>query len=101
MPAVPAPVQFAVRTPIDRADLPGLTQRVCALLKASPGSVLVCEVGRAAIDAVTVDALARLALAARRYDRQIVLRGASPAIAALIEFMGLESVLLDPSPAPP
>jgi anti-anti-sigma regulatory factor len=59
--------------------------------------VLVCEVADVKVDAVAVDALARLALAVRRNNLQIRLRGTTPALAALIYLMGLEPVLLDPT----
>jgi ABC-type transporter Mla MlaB component len=44
-------------------------------------------------DAATVDALARLQLAARRQGRSITLLGASEELRALIAFMGLQEVL--------
>lgn len=86
---------FAIRGPIARDDLPGLYQRVCgALTRAGPG-LLVCDLGEIAVDAVAVDALARLALAARRHSCQISLRGASPQLRELIAFMGLAEVFPD------
>jgi anti-anti-sigma regulatory factor len=48
-------------------------------------------------DAQVIDLLGRLELAARRHGRTLRLRNASPALAGLIAFAGLESVLrLDP-----
>jgi ABC-type transporter Mla MlaB component len=86
---------FAIRGPIARDDLPGLYQRVCGLLtRAGPG-VLICELDEVAADAVAVDALARLALAARRHGSQIRVRGTSPQLQELIAFMGLKEVVLD------
>jgi ABC-type transporter Mla MlaB component len=46
-----------------------------------------------AADAVTVDALARLQLAARRHRCVIRLRGASDELRDLVAFMGLDDVL--------
>ena len=46
-------------------------------------------------DAVTVDALARLQLVARRHDCQVRLRGASDELRELLAFMGLDAVLPD------
>jgi hypothetical protein len=46
-------------------------------------------------DAVTVDALARLQLAARRHDCQVRLRHASAQLNELVAFMGLADVLVD------
>ena len=45
-------------------------------------------------DAVTVDALARLQLAAKRSESQLLLRGASTELRALVDFMGLGDVLV-------
>ena len=44
-------------------------------------------------DAVTLDALARLQLAARRCGFRVRLRDSSPQLRELIEFAGLDSVL--------
>ena len=59
----PHTVAFSIRGPIVRADLDGLTARVCGLLReAGAGGVAVCEVEDVEPDAVTVDALCRLQL---------------------------------------
>ena len=86
-------ITFAVWGPIDRADLPGLSGRVCALLAANRGTVVHCDVAGVSADAATVEALARLQLAARRYACQVRLRNASPALLELVAFMGLRDVL--------
>jgi len=93
----PAPrtIAFAIRGPIARADLPGLCARVCELLEDSGAQVAFCEVDGVEPDAVTVDALARLQLAARRRGCRVRLRGASDDLRALLAFMGLQDVLLD------
>jgi hypothetical protein len=52
-----------------------------------------CDVEGVKADAVTVDALARLQLVARRHQCQVRLRGASPELRALVAFMGLGEVL--------
>lgn len=52
-----------------------------------------CDVNGASADAATVQALARLQLAARRRGGQIVLRGASVELRRLIDFMGLAQAL--------
>ena len=84
---------FVIRGPIARADLPGLCDRVCALLAESSAEVVRCEVDGVEPDAVTVDALARLQLAARRNGCRVRLCGASDALLELVAFMGLEDVL--------
>jgi hypothetical protein len=53
-----------------------------------------CDVGALIQpDLGTVDALARLVLAAQRLDRGVRLRGASPFLRELLAFVGLEEVL--------
>lgn len=89
----PSTITFAIWGPIARGDLPGLSDRVCALLGESGATVALCDVEGVAVDAVTVDALARLQLAARRRRCQIRLRNASDELRGLIVFMGLDQVL--------
>jgi ABC-type transporter Mla MlaB component len=86
-------ITFEVRGPIARTDLPGLSERICRLLADSDPVVAFCEVGSVDPDAVTIDALARLQLAARRRGCQIRLRHASPALLQLLAFLGLADVL--------
>jgi ABC-type transporter Mla MlaB component len=86
---------FSIHGPISRTDLPGLCERVCALLRERAAAVVVCEVGTVEPDAVTVDALARLQLAARRSGCGIRLRSASRELLELVAFMGLEDVLAE------
>jgi hypothetical protein len=53
-------------------------------------------------DLATIDVLARLQLALRPYDLEILFSGASPELAELIAFAGLSDVLrIEPSPAGP
>ena len=88
-------ITFAVWGPIRREDLPGLCDRVCGLLaQAGPGGA-VCDVAGVQPDVVTVDALARLQLGARRHGCRVRLRNASRALLELVAFMGLEDVLAE------
>ena len=91
----PPEVTFAIRGPISRADLPGLCDRVCGLLTARTASVVRCDVTDVGPDAATVEALARLQLAARRLGCQVRLRNASTPLLELVEFMGLSNVLAE------
>jgi len=89
----PRTVRFAVHGPVDRADLPGLSDRVCRLLDRTRPGVALCDVATVSLDAVTVDALARLQRAARRYGCTVRLQHASSELLELVAFMGLEDVL--------
>ena len=92
---VPAPdqVAFAVSGPITRADLPGLCNRVCTFLhERGPGEVL-CDVSTVHANAVTVDALARLQLAACRNGNRVRLCNASAELLQLVAFLGLADVV--------
>ncbi len=86
--------QLRVYGPIARSDLPGLYRRGCATLEACQDRVLMCDVSRLPADAVAVDALARLALGARRQGCEVLLRGATAELRALVELMGMGQVLL-------
>ena len=90
----PTTLTFAVWGPIARTDLPGLCDRVCALLGEGP-NLAYCDVRGVEPDAVTVDALCRLQLAAKRYGCVVRLRNASPELRELVAFMGLTYVLPD------
>jgi hypothetical protein len=58
-----------------------------------PSSTLFCDVRALAPDALTIDALARLQLAARRVGREVSLRGASLELVELLDLCGLTGVL--------
>ena len=90
-------VAFVVRGPISRDDLPGLSDRVCALfgsLGEDAGLVVHCEVSSVAPDAVTIEALARLKLVAQRAGCTVRLRHASEELISLVAFLGLGDVLV-------
>ena len=89
----PRTIVFAIWGPIAREDLPGCVTGCarCWPLRGRPSAL--CDVTSVAADAVTVDALARLQLAAKRSGYLIRLRGASDDLSALVAFMGLQDVL--------
>jgi ABC-type transporter Mla MlaB component len=91
----PKTISLAVGGPIARADLPGLCEHICALLEQNGSDLALCDVSGVEPDAVTVDALARLQLAARRQGCHVRLRHASAELLELVTFMGLRDVLPD------
>jgi ABC-type transporter Mla MlaB component len=86
---------FTVWGPIQREDLPGLCDRICGLFTGSDADVAFCDCENVTADAVTVEALARLQLAARRAGIQVRLRCPTEELRKLLAFMGLDDVLPD------
>jgi ABC-type transporter Mla MlaB component len=72
-----------------------LCDRVCRLLRHDTVELALCDVAGVEVDAVTVDALARLQLAARRLGCSVRLRNASNELRELVDFMGLNDVLVE------
>ncbi len=91
--ATPVQLAFEIRGPIASTDLPGLCERVCRLLAESRAEVAVCDVCGVEPNVVTVEALARLQLAARRRGCSVRLRHASDELRDLVAFLGLTHVL--------
>ena len=76
------------------ADVPGLCERLHAVLQSTGAECVLCDVG-ALIDpdAATVDALARLQLTAQRLGRDVRVRHASVALVELLDLVGLSDVV--------
>jgi ABC-type transporter Mla MlaB component len=87
-------ISFGIRGPLVRADLPGLCDRVCGLLGESRATVALCDVSGIGADAVAVDALARLQLAACRNGCKVRLQQPTPQLRDLVAFRGLADVLV-------
>jgi ABC-type transporter Mla MlaB component len=90
---VPRAVSLRISGPLERAALPALFARTCALLEAEDAQIVRCEVAGVEADAVAIDALARVALAARRRGCGVRLCGASEELLALVAFLGLADLL--------
>ena len=86
-------IRFSVDGPIARADLDTLSARLCALFERSTPTLAFCDVRTVSADAVTVEALARLQLLARRHGCRVELLHASDELRDLARFMGLADVL--------
>jgi ABC-type transporter Mla MlaB component len=87
-------VQARIRGPLARRDLPGLYARVCGQLAQAAGGVLLCNISGIAIDAVAVEALARLHLGARRHRARVRIMNAPAELRELLELFGLAEVLV-------
>ncbi|MFK4067292.1 STAS domain-containing protein [Streptomyces sp. NPDC029674] len=90
-----APEENLIRIegPVRPGDIPGLCERVAAARHGPGGGGagdVVCDVGAVTTaDLTTVDAIARLHLAARRAGSRIRLRNPTPGLLALIGLVGL------------
>lgn len=85
---------MVIRGGIAPRDIAALCERVQVLLEAGDADGLVCDVAAVVVpDAVTVDALARLQLTARRSGQRIRLLHACGALVDLLGLVGLTEVL--------
>jgi hypothetical protein len=98
----PGTVVVSVVGAVAGDDLRHACEALTALLTGTDACLVVCEVSaRAAPDAATADAVARLALTARRNGRPVQLGHASRDLRRLLRFMGIaEAVGLPPTPGP-
>ncbi|MFC7547664.1 STAS domain-containing protein [Plantactinospora sp. GCM10030261] len=98
-----APDETTVVLPatVTRADIPDLCARAADLLRDAGRGTVLCEVsGVARPDVVTVEALARLRLTARRYGRRLLVCGAGPDLLRIIALLGLADALPERSVQP-
>ena len=79
---------------VTRDGIPGLCEQLLTLLRDSDAAVVLCDVGAIAEpDLVTVEALARLQLTARRRGHRLRLYGARRRLRELLALTGLGGVL--------
>jgi ABC-type transporter Mla MlaB component len=71
----------------------GIVRRPTVQMAEPRPSTIVCDVGGVAVDATTVDALARLQLAARRLGHDVLLSDVPSELVELLELCGLRDVL--------
>ncbi|MEU2614623.1 STAS domain-containing protein [Micromonospora sp. NPDC007271] len=91
-------ISFVVRAAVTRADIPILCAELAELLRGRGPGIVSCDVGGVhRPDLVTVEALARLRLTARRHGRQLVIRGADPGLLRLVGLLGLADALPESS----
>jgi anti-anti-sigma regulatory factor len=94
LPPDPDDTVLSLAGPIDRADIPAFCERALERIERSEADPVVCDLGRVPRpDAVTVEALARLQLEARRLGRHLVFRDACGELRDLVAFVGLDRAL--------
>jgi ABC-type transporter Mla MlaB component len=80
--------------PVARDAIPAMCERARRLLQGCDAGPVACDVGALAEpDAITIDALARLQLTARRIGRRVELRSACEELEDLLTLTGLLGVL--------
>src|SRR5438874_9476653 len=85
---------FTIRGPLGRSDLPGLCARLQTALTESDAAVALCDMDASVEpDLVTIDALARLKLGARRIGCGFRLHGIPSQVHELLAFVGLDEVI--------
>jgi hypothetical protein len=101
-PIRPRTIVVALDRPLARAELSSVCARLELVLGAGGGADVRCELGAlVAANAVTLDALARLQLTARRLGRRIRFGNASAELRELVALAGLAGVLaLEPRRQP-
>jgi hypothetical protein len=92
-PSPPPHLVWVLPGPIAVGEATDLCQRLRVVLESTDAALLVCDVRGLPADVVTVDALARLQLTARRLGRRIELRSQTPELGRLLAFVGLADVL--------
>jgi anti-anti-sigma regulatory factor len=87
-------LEIGVGGALARAEIPALCEQAHRVLASGNADRLICDVGAVALpDAVTIDALARLQLTARRLGRDIGLCHASGELRELLDLAGLSEVI--------
>ncbi|MFG2196288.1 STAS domain-containing protein [Streptomyces sp. NPDC048639] len=87
-------IVLALDGPITAAHVPWLCERLGVLLRGSDAETVTLDVGTlVAPDVLTLEALARLQLTARRMGRRIRLRHAGDELRCLLAASGLAEVL--------
>ena len=90
----PTAIHLVVGGTIDAADIPVLSDRVCAELDESGARMVVCDVASLADpDMRTVDALARARLAALRRGCELRITEATERLRELLQLAGLSEAL--------
>lgn len=91
-----AAIRFAIAAEVTRADIPDLCSQLADRLRGLGDGLVICDVADVMRpDVVTVEALARLRLTARRHGARLVVAGAHPGLLDLVRLLGLDGALLE------
>jgi len=88
-------IAFSLAGTVDGADPAAPYTRISLLLGTSGATLALCDVSGVRADAITLDALARVRLAARRHGCRLRLRGASNDLVELLTYTGFDEVVAD------
>lgn len=87
-------ISFPVGPTVTRTDIPVVCADLAERLRGRGPGVVTCDVtGIARPDVVTVEALARLRVTARRHGWRLVVSGAGPGLRQLVALLGLADAL--------
>lgn len=91
-----AAIRFAVAAMVTRADIPAICSELANELRGRGDGLVICDVSDVIRpDVVTVEALARLRLTARRHGARLVVTGADPHLRDLLRLLGLDGALAE------
>jgi hypothetical protein len=86
-------VKVVVVAQLSGQDVRRMTRAVEHLLDVTGASAVCCDLGAAEADLWTVDAIARIALVARRHGAHVSIIESSAAVMALLDAVGLRDVV--------
>jgi thiamine monophosphate kinase len=90
--ATPTTLVLVLGGPLDRHGLDTLCDRTRALCAATGAEMIVCDLGDAAADGVSIDAIGRLKLNAERAGRSVRFVYTTRELGELLRFAGLEDI---------
>jgi hypothetical protein len=93
LPVMSLVTHVAVLPTVRRADIPALCGSLSRQLRGRDCGVVICEVAQARPDMVTVEALVRLRLTARRHGWTLTVHGSGTPLTDLVALLGLTGAL--------
>ncbi|RST06300.1 STAS domain-containing protein [Streptomyces sp. WAC07149] len=96
------PVEITLALEGPHPDVPALRARVRQACRDAPGQPVSCDARRVTAPTLaTVEALARMALTAKRHGAPFTVTGAAPRLQALLHLVGLGELLRQPEQREP